>query len=80
MLSFDDPYMMHAIGCLVTHFLVEVGQLSSSSSSTNFIATQVLQKLQGSGVNKVVICDDHRGSTGPAEYFPEQLASQYGRQ
>ena len=23
---------------------------------------------------------NHRGSTGPAEYFPEQLTSQYGRQ
>jgi len=23
---------------------------------------------------------DHRGSTGPAEYFPGQLTSQYGRQ
>ena len=26
------------------------------------------------------IRSNHRGSTGPAEYFPEQLTSQYGRQ
>jgi len=31
-------------------------------------------------VQRLKVRSHHRGSTGPVEYFPEQLTSQYGRQ